>query len=236
MKTGLSYLKSLAGDLFHVLFPDLCLCCQRMPKAKQASFCVACLHGMPYTDHFIIRDNEVTNLFRGRIGILFGAALLRFREGNMVQQMLHQLKYKKQREIAEVFGTIAGQKMIDSSLFIRPDLIIPVPIHPEKEKRRGYNQSVIFGNAISRVIDVPCNDKILIKSKKTESQTGKTRAERILNVSDVFVLNHPDQIMGKHILMVDDVVTTGATLEACCIQLKTNGAKAVSILTLSAAS
>jgi len=229
------YINILANDFLHVLFPDLCLACRKLPKTRDASFCVDCLHIMPYTDHFFIKENDVTKHFRGRVPLLHGGALLRFREGGIVQNMLHQLKYKKRREIGEVLGEIAGRKFLDSPLFMVPDIIIPVPVHPEKVLRRGYNQSSVFGMAVSQVIGAPLSDHILIKDKETTSQTGKSRTERVVNVEEVFVMKRPEEIHGRNVLLVDDVVTTGATLEACCLKLKESGAKSLSILTIAAA-
>jgi len=235
MKKVNSYLRELSNDLLHVMFPDLCLACRKLPKTRDASFCVDCLHIMPYTDHFFIKENDVTKHFRGRVTLLHGGALLRFREGGIVQNMLHQLKYKKRREIGEVLGEIAGRKFLDSPLFMVPDIIIPVPVHPEKVRRRGYNQSSVFGMAVGQVIGVPLSDHVLIKDKETTSQTGKSRTDRVVNVEEVFVLKRPDEINGRNVLLVDDVVTTGATLEACCLKLKESGAKSLSILTIAAA-
>lgn len=230
-----SYIKTLGRDLIHVLFPDLCLACNKLPKTRDAAFCVECLHVMPYTDHFILKENEVTKHFRGRVNILHGAALLRFREGSIVQVMLHNLKYKKRKEIGEVLGEIAGKKLLDSPIFSVPDIIIPVPVHPKKVRRRGYNQSTIFGKAVSAAIHVALADDILIKETETTSQTGKSRTERVENVSEVFVLRKPEEISGRNVLVVDDVVTTGATLEACCLKLKDGGAKSISILSIAVA-
>lgn len=230
-----AYIKKLAGDLIHVLFPDLCLACSSLPKTRDASFCVDCLHAMPYTDHFLLKENDVTKHFRGRVSILHGAALLRFREGGIVQEMLHHLKYKKRKEIGEVLGEIAGKKLLDSTIFSLPDIIIPVPVHPKKVRRRGYNQSTIFGKAVGAVIKVALADDILIKDTETTSQTGKSRTERVVNVSEVFVLKKPEEISGRHVLIVDDVITTGATLEACCLKLKEGGAKSISVLSIAVA-
>ncbi len=235
MKKIAHYIKALVGDLIHVLFPDLCLACSKSPKTRDAAFCVECLHAMPYTDHFLLKENDVTKHFRGRINIQHGAALLRFREGSMVQIMLHNLKYKKRKEIGEVLGEIAGKKLLDSPIFSLPDLIIPVPVHPKKVRRRGYNQSTIFGKAVSAAIHVSIAEDVLIKETETTSQTGKSRTERVENVSEVFVLNKPEAITGRNVLIVDDVVTTGATLEACCLKLKEGGAKSISILSIAVA-
>jgi ComF family protein len=227
-------IKALIQDLFHTMFPDLCLACDRLPKAKTASFCVECLQKMPYTDHFKIGENQVTKHFKGRIKLHHGAAILRFREGNIVQKMLHKLKYKGRREIGEVLGQIGAERLLNSSYFDKPDIIIPVPVHIKKVKRRGYNQSTIFGKSISLALDIPFSDDIIIKSLESESQTGKSRTDRIANVSEVFSLRYSHALQGMHVLIVDDVVTTGATLEACCLKAIEAGATTISILCIAA--
>jgi ComF family protein len=227
-------MKNLLIDLFHTLFPDLCLACNKLPKSKGASFCVECIHSMPYTDHFFIKENTVTNHFKGRVKLYHGAAILQFREGSIVQNMLHQLKYKGRREIGEVMGKIAGEKMLNSPLYIRPDIIIPVPVHIKKVKKRGYNQSTIFGLALAECLGLSFRDDILVKSVETASQTGKSRTERVNNVSDVFEIKDNTAFTAKHVLIVDDVITTGATLEACCMSAISGGARQISILCIAA--
>jgi ComF family protein len=230
-----NFFKTLIRDMLHTLFPDLCLACRKLPKTRDAAFCVECLHAMPYSDHFLIKENDVTKHFKGRIDIRHGAALLRFAEGGIVQNMLHSLKYKKRKEVGEILGEIAGTKWAQSSLFTVPDVIIPVPVHPKKQRIRGYNQSTVFGYAVGKAINVRLRDDILIKTKESMSQTGKSRTERVENVREVFNLVKPDDIKNRHVLMVDDVVTTGATLEACCLLLRQNGAGDISILAIAAA-
>ncbi|MFZ1750351.1 MAG: ComF family protein [Saprospiraceae bacterium] len=226
---------SLWKDLIHVLFPDICIGCDRNPKTGKSVFCVQCLHDMPYTDHFQIKDNEVTKHLKGRVSLEFGGALLKFREGNMVQNMLHQLKYKKKKEIAEVLGKITGEKLLISKICLRPDIIIPVPIHPKKELKRGYNQSTLFGRSISKETSIPISEDVLIKVLETTSQTGKSRTDRVSNVDGVFKISNMSLITKKHILLVDDVVTTGATLEACCNILLDNGASKISVICIAVA-
>lgn len=235
MKRFTTWLYQLGKDIFHTIYPDLCVACLRLPKANDASFCPQCLYEMPYTDHFLIRENDVTKHFMGRISLYHGAALLRFREGGIVQNMLHGLKYRKRREVGEILGEIAAVKMMDSKLFAIPDIILPVPIHPKKILKRSYNQSSVFGKAISSKSGIPFTDLIMIKTKETPSQTGKSRTERVENVQNVFELVRPQEINGRHVLLVDDVVTTGATLEACCELLKNGGTSHISILCIAAA-
>jgi competence protein ComFC len=235
MPTSYNYLLGLWSDLMHVLLPDLCICCETRPKSRPSAFCVPCLHEMPYTDHFDVPENKISQLFPGRCDVRNGAALLRFREGSLVQSMLHRLKYEGQREVAEVFGALAGEKMWNSEIFTRPDIIIPVPLHKAKLRRRGYNQSAVFGSALGAATNTEMSDSILLKIRQNASQTGKSRQERSDNVANAYQLASASSITGKHILLVDDVVTTGATLEACCHTLQLGQPASVSIICLALA-
>lgn len=222
-------------DLVHVLFPDLCLSCNKEPKTANAWFCVACIHQMPYTDHFDIGDNDVVKHFKGRVKITHGAAILRFKEGSIVQNMLHQLKYKERKEIGEVFGKIGAEKLENCKFFPVPDIIIPVPIHKNKQKKRGYNQSSIFGKSIGDYCNIPFIENAIVKLKETESQTGKSRTERVSNVKDGFNIMQPDSIKLRHVLIVDDVITTGATLEAIIQLVWQCNPASVSVLSIASA-
>lgn len=235
MNTSYEYLSGLWRDLMHVFFPDLCISCEALPKSKPSSFCIPCLQEMPYTDHFEISENKISKLFQGRCVISHAAALLRFREGSHVQSMLHRLKYEGQREIAEVFGALAGEKMWNSGIFTRPDIIIPVPLHTSRLRRRGYNQSAVFGGALGGATNTDMSDSILLKVRQNESQTGKSRQERSDNVANAYQLALTSSITGKHILLVDDVVTTGATLEACCNTLQMGQPASISIICIALA-
>lgn len=235
MQKYLSLSSKIFRDLVHTVFPDLCLCCTKEPKAQDAAFCIGCLHEMPYTDHFVQKDNEVTKHFKGRVSLHHGAALLYFREGSNVQNMLHYLKYKKRKEIGEILGEIAGKKYLESVLFEKPDLMIPVPVHPKKVLKRGYNQSEVFAKSVSTIIGVDMMTHILLKEKWSESQTGKSRTERVTNVDEVFVLKRPNDVRGRHVLLLDDVVTTGATIEACCNALKEGQVGKISVLSIASA-
>lgn len=231
----MSTLSRLFENLFHTLYPDLCLGCNKQPKTRDSSFCTQCLHDLPYTDHFDVQPNVVYNHFKGRVPLNHAAAILIFTEGGIVQNLLHQLKYKGRREIGEIMGEIAGEKIKSSKYFKQIDVIIPVPIHPKKQLSRGYNQSTIFGRGIENIIHVPCIDNVLVKTKETKSQTGKSRTDRMYNVSDVFEMKDVQKVKNKHVLLVDDVVTTGATLEACCLQILETGASTVSVVSIAAA-
>jgi len=235
MKNSSFWLQGLWHDLMHVIFPDLCICCESNPKSKPSAFCIPCLHEMPYTDHFDLDENKISRLFEGRCDVKYAAALLRFREGSHVQSMLHRLKYEHQHEIADVFGAIAGEKWRVSRFITLPQIIIPVPLHKSRQRRRGYNQSAVFGSALGKAANIEMRDDILIKRVQNASQTGKSRAERSKNVQQVYQLAAPLDITGKHILLVDDVVTTGATLEACCRALQPGQPASISVICLALA-
>lgn len=231
----LIYIRNIFSNVAQVLFPDLCLACNREHRAHHSYFCTGCLSNLPFTDHFEIAQNEVTMHLRGRVMIHHGAALLTFKKENIVQHLLHQLKYKRRHEVGEILGKMAAIKFEQSPLFEMPDLIIPVPIHPKKEKKRGYNQSAVFGQSIGNYLNVICKDDLLIKVKETDSQTGKSRTERVENVADGFKVVSPELLKSKHILLVDDVITTGATTEACSQRLQEVGISALSVLCIAAA-
>jgi ComF family protein len=222
-------------DLVHVLFPDLCLSCNKEPKTAEAYFCVSCLHQMPYTDHFEVLENEVVKHFKGRVKLAHGAAILRFKEGSIVQNILHQLKYKERKEIGEVFGKIGAEKLTNSQLFRMPDIIIPVPIHKNKQRKRGYNQSSIFGKSLGNSCNVMFREDIIVKTKETESQTGKSRTDRVSNVKNGFDVLYPNSLKSRNVLIVDDVITTGATLEAVIQLVWQCQPESVSVLSIAAA-
>lgn len=228
-------LSNLAGDLWYSLYPSLCIACFKEPKIRNGHFCTDCLLHMPYTDHFIIKENQVMQKFYGRVDIEFAAAVLYFTSSGPVRNMLHQLKYNRERAVGIIMGNIAGEHCLKSPFFSKPDFMVPIPLHPSKEYKRGYNQSYIFGEGIRQVVDIPLSKTILIKTTKTDSQTGKSRSERILNVRSGFHVAGNDDVRGKHILILDDVVTTGATVEAASMVLKEAGAKKISLLSIAVA-
>lgn len=228
-------INSLLWDLKNVVFPDFCPACSEQILPKGRLLCTNCLFELPFTDHFEIRENRVATHFWGRFPIKDAAGLLYFKRSGIVQNLLHDLKYKQNKNVGVTLGKITGEKILSSPFFRDIDLVIPVPLHPAKEFLRGYNQSYIFSMGISSVIRVPVYKDILEKNKKNESQTGKNRSERLQNVDDVYVLKKIESLKGKNILLVDDVITTGSTLEACMSALKCGQPESISIVTLACA-
>jgi len=226
--------KTVVTDFFHTLFPNLCVACDAVPKVKGSSFCLDCVKELPYTDHFILSNNNVKQHFIGRIPVQHVAALFYFKSDGIVQNMLHKLKYKKNQEVGIVMGELLGKKLLESPHFSKIDIIIPVPIHPKKQLERGYNQSEIIGRSLSKYSQIPMISDAVKKTIHNESQTGKSRVERTENVKTVYQLNPKRNVKGLHLLIVDDVITTGATVEACCMELLKGQPASISIVSIAA--
>ncbi|MCF6212448.1 MAG: ComF family protein [Flavobacteriaceae bacterium] len=187
---------------------------------------------MPFANHTNVKENAVALSFYGRVPIQSAAALLLFYKKGKVQQIIHQLKYKGNQEIGSYFGHWLGCDLAASKHFNSVEMIVPVPLHPKKLKLRGYNQVANFGMAIAKILNARYVDDKLIKVSSTESQTKKHRTERVKNVNEIFTLNDVLFFEGKHILLVDDVITTGATLEVCCKELLKTKSIKISIASL----
>ncbi len=228
-------LQTIWNDFLQVIFPDLCLACESKPKSPSALFCSDCLFNLPLTDHFTQVDNAVTKHFFGRVDIVHGAALYYMTDDSHMHNVIHKLKYGDRTEIGIELGELIGKMIKKSPLFAPVSVIIPVPLTSRKKYKRGYNQCSYIAQGISNVLNVYQNDNIVHKIRETPSQTGLSRYERVQNVADVFEIMKPDKIRNQHILVVDDVVTTGATLESLCIAILAAGASSVSIATIGAA-
>lgn len=163
----------------------------------------------------LVRDNEFTNRLWGRLSMEGGAAMYYFSRKSPIQRALHQLKYHNNPDIGINIGRAFGRKLKSSDIFKSVEAIVPVPLHPQKERLRGYNQSTMFAQGLSETMEVPVMQNVLVRRIFTETQTKKKRMDRFSNVKEVFMVKKPNLIRGKHLLLVDDVLTTGATLEIC---------------------
>ncbi len=218
-------------DLLALFYPNLCAGCGKSLLKNERVICIDCRASMPRTDFHTFRENPVHKLFRGRTKVESSTSLLFFNKGAGVQQMLHELKYKGNTEIGEELGCELGAVLKNSEYFKGVDTVIPVPLHPKKEKKRGYNQSMVIAKGVARSMEIEAS-KNLVKKAHSDSQTRKSRYERWQNVETAFGIKNPESLKGKHILLIDDVVTTGATIEACVNELlKLDGTK-VSVATL----
>lgn len=231
----LSALAGLWDDVVCLLFPRLCIGCQEKEVDKGQFFCASCMVQVSFTDHFDQENNAVVQHFYGRIPLDHGAALVLFSEGGVVQKMIHRLKYNRDLSVGAFFGEYGGKLLQQPSKFNKIDLVLPVPLHISKLHQRGYNQSDVFGQALANTIKIPYDNRVLIKILNTSSQTRKSRQSRIDNVQNSIAITDKEKIRGKHILLVDDVITTGATLEVCGKILLDNGARSVSVLSIALA-
>lgn len=204
------------ADFIALIFPELCQACAKSLYRNEDVICANCLYHLPYTDFHLNLQNIVAQQFWGKLPIEAASALLYFSKGGLVQNLMHQLKYKNRPEVGVYLGKLAGKRLLENPVFASADLIIPVPLHKQKQLKRGYNQSLSFAEGLSAKMLLPVENNNLVKITSTESQTKKSRSSRYENMKDVFSVKNPQQLTGKHILLVDDIVTTGATLEACC--------------------
>ncbi|MHA4894236.1 ComF family protein [Pedobacter sp. PWIIR3] len=211
--------RRILEDLIGLLYPNLCYGCLKHLYTGESLICTECLYHISYTDHHLDPNNRVAKQFWGRIDFNAAMALLNFKKGARVQNLIHHLKYKNQMLLGERLGTMVAANLINSPYFEGLDLIIPVPMHPRKQHKRGYNQSECIAKGIAAELNIAINTTALLKTRETTTQTRRSRYSRHENMKSVFSLTKPVEIEGKHILLVDDVITTGATIEACAIEI-----------------
>jgi ComF family protein len=225
----------MVKELIHLFFPRICPGCSDALLRNEKLICHTCFVQLPQTAfHNHPFDNPINRLFWGRIPIYASSAFLYFRKSGVVQELLHALKYGNQPEIGTFLGAEYGKTLFNSSPFCSSDIILPIPLHGKRQQQRGYNQSAFFADGLSSNLKIESNNNILHRNDFKSSQTKKNRFERWQNVSTVFEVSKPEKIFNKHVLLVDDVITTGATIEACARQLFLNGATRVSVLCIAA--
>ncbi len=206
-------------NIIDIFFPNACVICENHLIKAEDVVCIACRSDLPFTQFSSWKNNKVETSFQGRIPIENATSLLYFKRKGKVQKLIHQLKYKNRQEIGVLLANWLSIDMIDSKRFGKIDFILPVPLHKRKLKIRGYNQVTTFGNTLAKKLNSKFLENALVSISKTKTQTFKTRFERSANVKEKFELINKDVLKNKHILLIDDIITTGATLEACCIKL-----------------
>lgn len=190
---------------------------------------------LPRTKLYAYNDNPVEKLFWGKIPLERATSFLYYRKGSDLRYLLYRLKYHGQKEIGEVMGRYMATEMLPSGFFSDIDVIVPIPLHPRKQRLRGYNQSEWIARGISAVTALPLDIHSVIRCKNTATQTRKTTFERWENVDGTFTVRFPERVVGKHLLIVDDVLTTGATIVACASALAEVEGVRISVLTLAVA-
>lgn len=211
--------KEFTAGLVHLLYPQLCEGCSRSLLASEQVLCASCLLQLPCTEYHDIADNDTALRLAGRISFQHATSFAWFTDGGLLQHLMHGLKYNGKKNIGIFLGGKFGTELATCTWGSNIDAIIPVPLAPEKERARGYNQSTLIAQGIGNKLHIPVLDSALIRIRNTESQTQKSRSERIENMKDAFSVQDAASVRDKHMLIIDDVLTTGATLEACALTL-----------------
>ncbi|QYA24634.1 ComF family protein [Gramella sp. MT6] len=206
-------------DFVNLLYPTVCHICEAELLKNEQILCTSCLHDLPVTRYHLDNENPVKKVFYGRVKIEKATSLLHFRKKSGVQHLIHDLKYRGHREIGTYLGKWMGEELSQIPAYLDIDMVIPVPLHKSRLKERGYNQVENFGKEIARSLQAEYRDDILLKISSTQTQTFKDRFSRWGKLEETLVIQNTDGAAQKHILIVDDLVTTGSTLEACAHKL-----------------
>jgi len=219
-------------NLLELFFPTLCITCGDRLATQEKFLCLPCWHDMPLSGFETDPENKVAQLFWGRTTITNATAFISYSKGSNYRHLLHYIKYKGLKELGFEAGLRFGAALAKSPHFSNIDVLVPVPLHPKKQKSRGYNQSEWIALGMAEAMQKPVSTNNLVRNTHTSTQTRKTRFERWENVENIFEVIQPTDFTGKHILLIDDVVTTGSTLEACAFELLKIPETKVSISTL----
>lgn len=208
-------MKALFHDFISLFYPQVCQACGNNLFKGEEIICTYCMFHLPKTNFHEDDDNPIMRHFWGKVNVSSASSYYFFNKGQKVQKLIHRLKYKGQKAIGQRIGELYGFELVKSSLFNTAEMILPVPLHKSRLRNRGYNQSEFFAKGLASAMNIPTETNLLVRNKKTETQTRKNRFSRWENVSEVFSLTSKTELKGKHFLLVDDVITTGSTLAAC---------------------
>ncbi len=207
------------NSILNLFYPRVCAACGETLLKDETTVCLKCRYLLPKTGYEQNPDNPLAQSFYGRVPFHAVSSCFFFSKDGKVQHLIHELKYKGNKEAGVFLVQQLGETLKHAPLFQGIDYLIPVPLHPKREKQRGYNQSLMICQGIQEVTGIPIGDKYLVRAVYTETQTHKTAEERFKNVKDIFEVRFAEELKDKHVLLVDDVLTTGATLESCAHQL-----------------
>ncbi len=222
----------LLKDIIYLFFPNRCLHCKKIILPKQNYLCLDCSLNIEQVEFLSYTNNNVQQKFRGRIAIEQAIALFVYQKNSPAQTLLRTLKYKGIEKIGEYAAHSILPKLANSSFFYGIDAVVPIPLHPKKEQKRGYNQIALFGTTLANYFKVDFIKDGLIKIDNNKSQTTNTKDERFYNVQNAYKINPKYTFDHQHIVLVDDVITTGATLTACCQVLKKAFNVKISVITI----
>ena len=228
-------LKAYWNATIDLFLPRPCAGCDVPLLAHEKNLCLACAINLPLTRYEETHGNPVEQLFWGKVELHAASSLWHFTQGGPVQHIMHKIKYRGDRALATFVGNAMGQALKNNDRFKDIDYVIPVPLHPKRQRKRGFNQSELIAAELATSLDIPMRSTQLERHSKSRSQTRKSRLERWYNVKDVFELSDPSSLNGKHLLLVDDVVTTGATLESCITNIQGSCNARISLYTAAVA-
>ena len=224
-------LRETYRSLLHLLYPHICAGCGSVVNNVTSHICITCLDALPLTHFEKLPDNPVEKKFYGRLPLIAASAYCFFTPGSHIQQLVHEIKYRGNKELGRQLGQFMGEA-IKLSGRIKPEMLVPLPLYASKERTKGYNQAALLCQGIADRLGVPMLERAVIRTEYTDSQTKKGRMERWENVDGKFEVTDSAAIKDKHVLLVDDVITTGATLEACGMEMLSVENVTLSIATL----
>lgn len=211
----MNFLQIILSDTIHLFYPHICMGCGSDLLKHDNLLCPRCMNNLPQTNYAQHANNPIEKIFWGRIPLAAAHSEFYFAKESLIQQLIHLLKYKGNQDIGIYLGEMMGQSLLNSNRFKNLDYLVPLPLYPDKERKRGYNQAAVICKGMSEIMQVPVLTGNVNRRRFTETQTKKHRRERWENVADSFVVTDKEALRNKNILLVDDVITTGATLEAC---------------------
>lgn len=224
--------KSIVAELKSLFYPRICVTCGEELLDEEEAICITCMHNLPRTGNHLVPGNSLESLMSARIPFERIASYCAYSKGGMLQPLIYKLKYYGRKDIGVLLGRLFGTDLLESDFLESVDLIVPVPLHPDKEKSRGYNQAEMISNGLSQVTFIPVSTGNLIRVISNPTQTRRSKTERWDNVEGIFSVSDPALFNGKHLLLVDDIITTGSTIEACGVALKACSSIHISIVAL----
>jgi ComF family protein len=229
------FIQNLFADFIELVFPSACLGCSQILTTGEAVLCTTCRFTLPETGHHRAGQQDLSNKFAGKIPVTAAYSYLHFTKGGTVQRLIHRIKYNGRKEAGrEVARWYGHQLAAENQTVTKADMLVGVPLHKSRMRQRGYNQADWVAQGMAEGLGILHRTDVLVRVKFSGSQTRRNRLERWQNVKTVFAVAKPDDVKDKHIIIVDDVMTTGATVEACAIELLKAGCREVSVLTLAA--
>lgn len=224
--------KTILNHFLELFFPRLCVCCKDKLIESEESICLNCIHELPKTNHLTTPNNQLEVFFAGRFPFVRMASFAYFAKGGNIQKIIHEIKYKNNPQLAIYIGYLCGKEITKSNFFGNIDFIVPIPLHHKRMKQRGYNQALMLSNGISKVSGCKINGDNLVRVINNPSQTKNSRFERWKNTEGIFAVKDKSIFEGKHILLVDDVITTGSTIEVCAKLILSCPTAKISIFTV----